>query len=214
MQRDYDKEPVVIKDINTFFDFLPAFVCMIISYIAYFLTDNPSSSLHRNVFIIMPFLALPYIRPFIKCKREIIITKNTINYLNNGEVLESIDLNKPFKIYKSFSVAHHKSQKPHEVIQILWIFLLPATILQYFINFILKLFYYIFTLKLKYYKVMDSVILLQDEKIINILSIEKYHELEKYFKDNHNINIKELKIYFHKYGYIYEKINSKNNDEI
>ena len=55
---------------------------------------------------------------------------------------------------------------------------------------------------------MDSVILLQDEKIINILSIEKYHELEKYFKDNHNINIKELKIYFHKYGYIYEKIDS------
>lgn len=179
---------------------------MIISYIAYFLTDNPSTSLHRNVFIIMPFLALPYIRPFVKCKREIIITKNTINYLNNGEVLESIDLNKPFKIYKSFSVVHHKSQKPHEVIQILWLFLLPATILQYFINFILKLFYYIFTLKLKHYKVMDSVILLQDEKIINILSIEKYYELEKYFKDNHNINIKELKIYFHKYGYIYEKL--------
>ena len=60
---------------------------MIISYIAYFLTDNHSTSLHRNVF--MPFLALPYIRPFVKCKREIIITKNTINYLNNGEVLES-----------------------------------------------------------------------------------------------------------------------------
>lgn len=87
MQRDYDKEPLIIKDINTIFDFLPAFVCMIISYIAYFLTDNPSTSLHRNVF--MPSLALPYIRPFVKCKREIIITKNTINYLNNGEVLES-----------------------------------------------------------------------------------------------------------------------------
>lgn len=96
MQRDYDKEPVIIKDINTIFDFLPAFVCMIISYIAYFLTDNPSTLFHRNV-----FMPLPYIRTFVKCKREIIITKNTINYLNNGEVLESyISLLRYTKVFR------------------------------------------------------------------------------------------------------------------
>ncbi len=215
VKRDYNKEPIVIKDNNAIFGFMfiiPVIIAMILIYIY-----NPGGvsekSLSTNLFFCLPMVALPYILPYLRSrnKRKIILTNNTIKFMHENLVIEQINLDKEFQIFKTYEPYYHKSQKPNEiVIKISYCIYYPFIIIFNFIYYVsAKLLYNLFTNGLKKYKFYDSIIIFQDNKVINILptSDEEYKEIRKYFINVAKINIYSAKVFLNKFSCLYEKIN-------
>ncbi len=71
-KRDYDKEPIIIKDYNSLFPLLGVMYIIPILIWVYFF--NPSrlsdKSLSFNILVIMPILMLPYIFPYYKSRNK------------------------------------------------------------------------------------------------------------------------------------------------
>ena len=105
--RDYDKRPIVIKDYNSIFMFIEFLPTTIICFIASFFHSNK---------IILIFLVSQafyfYIRPYLFYGRKRIIkmSNEKIEFLQNNEPIETINLNEKFEIYKTYDDYYHKSQ--------------------------------------------------------------------------------------------------------
>ncbi|MSN97123.1 hypothetical protein F1B92_08115 [Campylobacter sp. FMV-PI01] len=213
IKRNYDKEPIKIKDINTIFMFLILFPGSIIFTILIFIFnyENMTSKLYINLFILMPVVVWLYVKPYLKYKdsRYIKIYNNKIDFIQDNELLETIKLDEKFTVYKSFEDFYHKSQKQNIYIEIIWLIILPITICNYILLLLSKFFYCLYKSGLKNYHLYDCIIISQDDKIINIYfnSIDEYKTIKDYFLSNFDLDISKSKIFLNKAYHIFEKIN-------
>jgi hypothetical protein len=224
-KRDYDQNPIIIKDYNSLFhaiimlSFMPL---MILTYI-YNPGGTSEESLFRNIFIIIPIAMYPYIHTYFKAKgkRKIILGGSSIKFKHEKDVIEEIYISEITDVKKTFFDIYHKSQKLDSLKEFglyVGVPLMMYIANLYWLIFIFPLFW-IYTLlikiifhKLKYsqfsYRLFDAVIVYKDENFINILPTteEEYKEIKQYFMNQGLGDIQNKKIYF-EIEHMYEKIN-------
>jgi hypothetical protein len=151
-----------------------------------------------------------YIRPYLFYgrKRSVKLTNDKIEFLQDGHLIDSINLCEKFEIYKTFDDYYHKSQKYKGIQEKLRKWLLPIaliSVLQIF-KFVKWLFYLVKT-KSSYYKSDDAVIIFQEDKVLNVLATSRFERalIKKYFLDRLKIDIDELEFY-KELGHNYESI--------
>jgi hypothetical protein len=128
--------------------------------------------------------------------------------LQDGHLIDSINLCEKFEIYKTYDDYYHKSQKYKCIQEKLRKWLLPIaliSVLQIF-KFVKWLFYLVKT-KGSYYKSDDAVIIFQEDKVLNVLATSRFERalIKKYFLDKFKIDIDELEFY-KELGHNYESI--------
>jgi len=151
-----------------------------------------------------------YIRPYLFYgrKRSVKLTNDKIEFLQDGHLIENINLCEKFEIYKTYDDYYHKSQKYKGTQEKLRKWLLSIaliSVLQVF-KFVKWLFYLVKT-KGSYYKSDDAVIIFQEDKVLNILATSRFERalIKKYFLDKFKIDIDKLEFY-KKLGHNYESI--------
>ena len=151
-----------------------------------------------------------YIRPYLFYgrKRSVKLTNDKIEFLQDGHLIDSINLCEKFEIYKTYDDYYHKSQKYKGIQEKLRKWLLPIaliSVLQIF-KFVKWLFYLVKT-KGSYYKSDDAVIIFQEDKVLNVLTTSRFERalIKKYFMDKFKIDIDELEFY-KELGHNYESI--------
>jgi hypothetical protein len=96
IERDYDKDPIIIEDYNLLFSAL--FTLYGVPIVIYLYIFNPGeldeTSLSTNIFIVMPILMVPYIYPYFKnkSKRKIIIKNDYISFNHEEIEIEKIKI--------------------------------------------------------------------------------------------------------------------------
>ena len=192
--RDYDKRPIVIKDYNSIFMFIEFLPTTIICFIASFFHDNK---------IILIFLVSQafyfYIRPYLFYGRKRIIkmSNEKIEFLQNNEPIETINLNEKFEIYKTYDDYYHKSQNLSDFQKkVKWISILLLWIGHYPFFLLSKILFYFFKTKGTFYKFYDCIIIFQDDKVLNILATSRFERalVKKYFLDKFKIDIDLLQV--------------------
>ena len=192
--RDYDKRPIVIKDYNSIFMFIEFLPTTIICFIASFFHSNK---------IILIFLVSQafyfYIRPYLFYGRKRIIkmSNEKIEFLQNNEPIETINLNEKFEIYKTYDDYYHKSQNLSDFQKkVKWISILLLWIGHYPFFLLSKILFYFFKTKGTFYKFYDCIIIFQDDKVLNILATLRYERalVKKYFLDKFKIDIDLLQV--------------------
>ena len=136
------------------------------------------------------------------------LTNEKIEFLQDGHLIENINLCEKFEIYKTYDDYYHKSQKYKGAQEKLRKWLLPIaliSVLQIF-KFVKWLFYLVKT-KGSYYKSDDAVIIFQEDKVLNILATSRFERalIKKYFLSKFKIDIDELEFY-KELGHNYENI--------
>ena len=192
--RDYDKRPIVIKDYNSIFMFIEFLPTTIICFIASFFHSNK---------IILIFLVSQafyfYIRPYLFYGRKRIIkmSNEKIEFLQNNEPIETINLNEKFEIYKTYDDYYHKSQNLSNLQKkVKWISVVLLWIAYYPFFFLSKTLFYFFKTKGTFYKFYDCIIIFQDDKVLNILATSRFERalVKKYFLDKFKIDIDLLQV--------------------
>ncbi len=104
--RDYDKRPIVIRDYNSIFMFLLhiPLVAMLLAFVVFGATFLICLMVSHIFFI--------YIRPYLFYgrKRIVKLTNEKVGFLQDGHLIESINLREKFEIYKTFDDYYHKYQ--------------------------------------------------------------------------------------------------------
>jgi hypothetical protein len=227
ISQDYDKNPIEIKDYNTLFEFLITISMIPIAIYAYIHNLNTpggmsESSLNRHIFIIIPFLMMPYIRAYLRArnKRKIILMNDSIKFMHENNVIEEIKISEITDIKRTYSDLYHKTQVIGEISYIafifvfIFLFILDMLYILLFIYPILHIYliiikYFFHNIKDKSYtyKLFDAIIVYSNDKFINILptSNNEYEKVRKYFLDKKFGDIKNKSI-FMEIGHLYEKI--------
>ncbi|WP_123377952.1 hypothetical protein [Aliarcobacter butzleri] len=224
---DYDKNPIEIKDYNTLFEFLITISMIPIAIYAYIHNLNTSggmseSSLNRHIFIIIPFLMMPYIRAYLRArnKRKIILMNDSIKFMHENKTIEEIKISEITDIKRTYSDLYHKTQVIGELSYIAFIFVFIILLIADMLYILLFLYpcIHIFLIFLKYlyhkkmdrnykYKLFDAILVYSKDRFINILpsTNKEYEEVRNYFLDKDLGNIKDKKIFI-EIGHLYEKI--------
>ncbi|MCT7537005.1 hypothetical protein ACN4FU_00485 [Aliarcobacter butzleri] len=224
---DYDKNPIEIKDYNTLFEFLITISMIPIAIYAYIHNLNTpggmsESSLNRHIFIIIPFLMMPYIRAYLRArnKRKIILMNDSIKFMHENNIIEEIKISEITDIKRTYSDLYHKTQVIGEISYIAFIFVFIILLIADMLCILLFLYpcIHIFLVFLKYlyhkrmdrnykYKLFDAILVYNKDRFINILpsTNKEYEEVRNYFLDKGLGNIKDKKI-FMEIGHLYEKI--------
>ena len=192
--RDYDKRPIVIKDYNSIFMFLVAMPWLISSFYFLFTHHNKAafSFLIAQTFY---FNIRPYI--FSGRKRSVKLSNNKIGFLQADNIIESINLDEKFEIYKTFDDYYHKSQNLSNLQKkVKWISVVLLWIVYYPFFFLSKTLFYFFKTKGTFYKFYDCIIIFQDDKVLNILATSRSERalVKKYFLDKFKIDIDLLQV--------------------
>jgi len=192
--RDYDKRPIVIKDYNSIFMFLVAMPWLISSFYFLFTHHNKAafSFLMAQTFY---FNIRPYI--FSGRKRSVKLSNNKIEFLQADNIIESINLDEKFEIYKTFDDYYHKSQNLSNLQKkVKWISVVLLWIAYYPFFFLSKILFYFFKTKGTFYKFYDCIIIFQDDKVLNILATSRFERalVKKYFLDKFKIDIDLLQV--------------------
>lgn len=214
-KRDYDKEPIVIKDYNSLFlclymvSFLP--LCIFV-YIYNPFNVEKTDSFARNLLIIIPLMIFPYLSSYFRAKgkRKIVLENRSIKFLHENTLIEEIEVSKISEIKKTYSDIYHKSQYPNIIGKIGWFISIP--LMFYFLGYFALIIFpglYVYMIFLKYvfhkikdksYKsrLFDSVIIYDGEKFINILPVTEkdYEEVRNYFFVQGLGEVRNKKIYF------------------
>ena len=193
--RDYDKKPIVIKDYNSIFSCLFSLPFVLGCFIALFVFENKIviSALIGQMFFI-------HIRPytFYGRKRSVKLTNDKIEFLQDGHLIDSINLCEKFEIYKTFDDYYHKTQKLDKFANFFRFISVPVSYLLYYLPIlIIKFLFYFFKTKGAFYKFYDCIIIFQGDKVLNILATSRYERalVKKYFLDKFQIDIDKLKFY-------------------
>ena len=193
--RDYDKRPIVIKDYNSIFSCLFSLPFVLGCFIALFVFENKIviSALIGQMFFI-------HIRPyfFYGRKRSIRLFNKRIDFFQNNHLVESINFDEKFEIYKTFDDYYHKTQKLDKFANFFRFISVPVSYLLYYLPIlIIKFLFYLFKTKGTFYKFYDCIIIFQDDKVLNILATSRYERalVKKYFLDKFQIDIDKLKFY-------------------
>ena len=192
--RDYDKRPIVIKDYNSIFMFLVAMPWLISSFYFLFTHHNKAafSFLIAQTFY---FNIRPYI--FSGRKRSVKLSNNKIEFLQADNIIESINLDEKFEIYKTFDDYYHKSQNLSDFQKkVKWISVVLLWIAYYPFFLLSKILFYFFKTKGTFYKFYDCIIIFQGDKVLNILATSRYERalVKKYFLDKFKIDIDVLQV--------------------
>ena len=192
--RDYDKRPIVIKDYNSIFMFLVAMPWLISSFYFLFTHHNKAafSFLIAQTFY---FNIRPYI--FSGRKRSVKLSNNKIEFLQADNIIESINLDEKFEIYKTFDDYYHKSQNLSNLQKkVKWISVVLLWIAYYPFFLLSKILFYFFRTKGTFYKFYDCIIIFQDDKVLNILATSRFERalVKKYFLDKFKIDIDLLQV--------------------
>ena len=193
--RDYDKRPIVIKDYNSIFSCLFSLPFVLGCFIALFVFENKIviSALIGQMFFI-------HIRPytFYGRKRSVKLTNDKIEFLQDGHLIDIINLCEKFEIYKTFDDYYHKTQKLDKFANFFRFISVPVSYLLYYLPIlIIKFLFYFFKTKGTFYKFYDCIIIFQDDKVLNILATSRYERalVKKYFLDKFQIDIDKLNFY-------------------
>ena len=192
--RDYDKRPIVIKDYNSIFMFLVAMPWLLSSFYFLFTHHNKAafSFLIAQTFY---FNIRPYI--FSGRKRSVKLSNNKIEFLQADNIIESINLDEKFEIYKTFDGYYHKSQNLSDFQKkVKWISVVLLWIAYYPFFLLSKILFYFFKTKGTFYKFYDCIIIFQGDKVLNILATSRYERtlVKKYFLDKFKIDIDVLQV--------------------
>jgi hypothetical protein len=213
--RDYDKNPIIIKDYN--YIFFPLYILLsVLPMLVYVLIYIPKASpigcglAAGAVYISMS----TFLRAFNK--RTIVLSNNSIKFFHKDKVLESINLDEITNINRTFSIMYHKSQVPSETVKkIQKILFLPWILLLWLVGYlpfiIIKFFFHFFR---KYSKchLFDAIIVFSGDKFINILPATEYEyqEVRKYFiLKKPAFDIERARVFWNFYGHYEEKISDK-----
>jgi hypothetical protein len=213
IERDYDKDPIIIEDYNLLFSAL--FTLYGVPIVIYLYIFNPGeldeTSLSTNIFIVMPILMVPYIYPYFKnkSKRKIIIKNDYISFNHEEIEIEKIKIKEITDIRISFTDLYHKSQHPSKLGRIFSYITFPIAIIMNLILIINKYFFHIFQDGEESYRFFDAYIIFSEKRFINILPTtrEEYSAIEKYFHKKNILTTKEVKRYYYLFGAMPEKIN-------
>lgn len=193
--RDYDKRPIAIKDYNLIFSCLFSIPFVLGCFIALFVFENKIviSALIGQMFFI-------HIRPYIFYgqKRNIRLFNKRIDFCQNNHLVESINFDEKFEIYKTFDDYYHKTQKLDKFANFFRFISVPVSYLLYYLPIlIIKFLFYFFKTKGTFYKFYDCIIIFQDDKVLNILATSRFERalVRKYFLDKFQIDIDKLKFY-------------------
>ena len=192
--RDYDKRPIVIKDYNSIFMFLVAMPWLLSSFYFLFTHHNKAafSFLIAQTFY---FNIRPYI--FSGRKRSVKLSNKKIEFLQAGNIVESINLDKEFEIYKTYDDYYHKSQNLSNLQKkVKWISVVLLWIAYYPFFLLSKILFYFFKTKGTFYKFYDCIIIFQGDKVLNILATSRYERalVKRYFLDKFKIDIDVLQV--------------------
>ena len=192
--RDYDKRPIVIKDYNSIFMFLVAMPWLLSSFYFLFTHHNKAafSFLIAQTFY---FNIRPYI--FSGRKRSVKLSNNKIEFLQADNIIESINLDEKFEIYKTFDDYYHKSQNLSNLQKkVKWISVVLLWIAYYPFFLLSKILFYFFKTKGTFYKFYDCIIIFQGDKVLNILATSRYERalVKRYFLDKFKIDIDVLQV--------------------
>ena len=105
--RDYNKRPIVIKDYNSIFMFL-----LHIPLVAILLAFGVFKGATFLICLMISHIFFIYIRPYLFYgrKRIVKLTNEKVEFLQDGHLIESINLREKFEIYKTFDDYYHKYQ--------------------------------------------------------------------------------------------------------
>ena len=139
------------------------------------------------------------IRPYIFSgrKRSVKLSNNKIEFLQADNIIESINLDEKFEIYKTFDDYYHKSQNLSNLQKkVKWISVVLLWIAYYPFFLLSKILFYFFKTKGTFYKFYDCIILFQDDKVLNILATSRFERalVKKYFLDKFKIDIDLLQV--------------------
>jgi len=209
--RDYDKNPIIIKDYNNIF--LILFGISVIPYFSYLYFYNPGNMPEHlksvHFFILIPLYILPSFKRVGKTigKRYIKLTEDSITFLENENVIEKINIEDINKVNRTYHDYYHLSQKHNSSIlgKILNIIVIPAYQIILIFN---KFLFHLKMNGLKNYKFFDSIILFSNENFITILPTtnDERKDIEVYFKLKKDMILKNQNIYYN-FSYKEEEIN-------
>lgn len=213
IQRNYDKEPIIIKDYNYIFWLL--FQLWFIPIIIYIYVKNPGNlsevSLYTSVFIVIPILIAPSLKVFFyaRGKRTIKFLNDEIQFLHKDSIITSIKLSELEGVRKSYTDYYHKSQDLNPLQEIATIIIFPFIFLAHILLIINK--YLLIQLLNKSktkYRINSSILIFSNTSFINVFptSEKTYLEVKDYILNKKNINIEEQDSIF-RYAYFWEKIN-------
>jgi hypothetical protein len=213
--RDYDKNPIIIKDYN--YIFFPLYILLsVLPMLGYVLIYIPKVSpigcglAAGAVYINMS----TFLRAFNK--RTIVLSNNSIKFFHKDKVLESINLDEITDINRTFSIMYHKSQVPSETVKkIQKILFLPWILILWLVGYlpfiIIKFFFHFFR-KYSKCRLFDAIIVFGGDKFINILPATEYEhqEVRKYFMLKKPVfDIEWAKVFWNSYGHYEERISDK-----
>ena len=140
-----------------------------------------------------------YIRPYLFYgrKRSVKLTNDKIEFLQDGHLIDSINLCEKFEIYKTFDDYYHKSQNLSNLQKkVKWISVVLLWIAYYPFFLLSKILFYFFKTKGTFYKFYDCIIIFQDDKVLNILATSRSERalVKKYFLDKFKIDIDLLQV--------------------
>jgi hypothetical protein len=199
--RDYDKEPIVIKDYNMFFDDIHLIIYIILGATAVALSWEKVD--YYNLIMYGVVLGSIYVYPSIYQhfkqvgKTFIHLRDSEIIFELDGHIAEKIKLEEIDNLYKTNVDYHHKSQNTNN-------FSILSRLLRFLFSVIdyplMVLYKVIFRLKqdgFKHFRFDDAVIVFSQDKLINILpnNNDEYELVRRYFIDKLDKDIENLKIY-------------------
>lgn len=202
IERDYDKNPIIIEDYNYIFNIL--YVLWGGVLITYFYIFNPfhnSNEISKNYwylhFILMSLL--PTITFYIqnkKSKRKILLQEKDILFIENEVIIEKLLLNEIKSVKKTFNDYYKKNQEIEDWSIVFAFLFLPFNLPIQLIN---KFLFHTFKNGISSYKFFDSIILFDiNDKFINILptTLGEYELINDYFRKKIGLDTKTLNVYF------------------
>jgi hypothetical protein len=197
-QRDYDKAPIVINDVNPLFTWWEMIYIMIPIYMIVVVFFVHDAYKFTQVIVVIPILLWPAFKQFAKAKdkRFIHMTDCRISYKHDEKIICEVQIDSESELSLSFQNYYHESQDNALILFIL-VFVVGFIILSLKISFLAAILIAIafwlleplsfqVTKLIKYpksYRFYQSVIIENENNFINIpmLTIKDYQEVKKYF---------------------------------
>jgi hypothetical protein len=197
-ERDYDKDPIVINDVNPLFTWWEMIYIMIPIYMIVVVLFVHDAYKYTHVIVVLPILLWPAFKQFAKAKdkRFIHLTDCKIYYKHEDKIIGEVQIDSESKLSLSFQNYYHESQDNTLILFIL-VFVVGFIILSLKISLLTAIliaiaFWLLEPLSFqvikwvkypKSYRFYQSVIIENQNNFINIpmLTSNDYQEVKKYF---------------------------------
>jgi hypothetical protein len=215
--RDYDKNPIIIKDYN--YIFLPLYYMLLIPFCIFVLVVNPGNVNHATMAIFFCLCLVPVIDGAnmlfsLKNKRKIILLNKTIKFMHEDRVIEEIYLARITDIRRTHSDIYHKSQKMPFISKILLPIAFPLPLILWHLPLIMMKFIFFLPKRDIGYRFLSSFIVFSNDKFINIFpsTWKEYRDVVIYFDTKKPaFDVENAKIFWNIVGHKDEKIFNKES---